>query len=425
MSFKKGDMKKILWLSNRCIDSGNLRGSGGWIVAMARALIESKYCQLYNITIGPVDRIEKQEGVNFVQWILPIKSFVKKDLGALPPDSMLQELRNIIEQDIRPDLIHVWGTERFWGKLKRIFSWNCPALLEIQGVKAAIAPYVYGGLSAEEQIRCIRLREIICPKLSLFSIARHYRESIHEEEEIIKSFKYVSYQSEWTRETISPFILGQRLFHSRRMIREDFLCCKPWKYKNGNHAIFSSCGLTNPNKGAHVLVRAFSIIRKRYPNAELHLTGAIRRGIRQNGYAHFLLTEIQKNNLADGVKFLGALSANELIQEMQECAVGVVPSFVESYSASLAEGLAVGLPMVASYAGAMPEVGGPFVSYFPIGDVGICAAKIMKIFELGEEIGENVLAARLDTLKKHSVSGVIRNQIDIYEDIFMRSKNGG
>lgn len=364
--------------------------------------------------------VVRQDACCVKQWLIPARYFLWKHLGALPPKKIINDICQIVNDEVKPDLIHVWGTERFWGLLTARKYLAAPALLEIQGVKHAIGPYIAGGLTAWEQFSCIGVKEILMPSLSLFSMAKSYIAGAKDEIEMLEHHDFIDYQSEWTHAWIVPYIQEKLTFRTKRMIRPDFLTCKRWQYKEGNHIVFSSCGLTSANKGAHILIRAFAIVHKVYPDAELHLTGVPRKGIHLDGFTRFLLREIKQLRLTDCVKFLGALSAAGMIDAMRESAVGVVPSFVESYSASLAEGMAVGVPMIASYAGAMPEVGGDGVLYAPIGDAGVLANRIWQVFEMKEQVKLFTDKARDKALAEHNPQRVLERQMEIYDSVFMK-----
>ena len=64
-------------------------------------------------------------------------------------------------ESFSPDLIHVWGTEKFWGLLTARDFIRGNVLLEMQGLKRAIAKYYEGGLTIREQLACIGVKEII------------------------------------------------------------------------------------------------------------------------------------------------------------------------------------------------------------------------------------------------------------------------
>ena len=104
-------------------------------------------------------------------------------------------------------------------------------------------------------------------------------------------------------------------------------------------------GRAEPRKGLDVLLHAFAIVRREMPEASLALAGArwdkvIDMAPRSNTGLHWPLA---------GVDALGWVDHEEKIAEMAAAEVLCVPSVEgESFGIVLAEGMAAGLPVVAS-----------------------------------------------------------------------------
>ncbi|HEY4027872.1 MAG TPA: glycosyltransferase family 4 protein [Candidatus Dormibacteraeota bacterium] len=105
-----------------------------------------------------------------------------------------------------------------------------------------------------------------------------------------------------------------------------------------------------PLKGLDPLLRAFAILRARRP-AELVVIGRPR----PDGPTPKLLDEL---GLHDSVRFVSGIPDEELIAIYAEAEVAVVPSLYEGFSLPAVEAMACGLPLVATTAGALPEVVG-------------------------------------------------------------------
>ena len=63
-------------------------------------------------------------------------------------------LRAKIEQEVKPDLVHIWGTESIWADVYRKGYIKAKAVLEIQGLISAYVKYYYGGLNFSELLKC-------------------------------------------------------------------------------------------------------------------------------------------------------------------------------------------------------------------------------------------------------------------------------
>ena len=405
--------KKVVWLSNFKFSDSASSGSGGWIESMGKCFVADGEYEICNITLGPSASVSRHDACGIRQWIVPVNPTIKKPMCALPPPTIVDGLKRVVDE-VSPDLIHVWGTERFWGLLTARKILDCPALLEMQGVTSAMTPYMTGCLTRQETRACFGLKEVLRPWLSLEWQQRRFAASKVVEEEIIAGHRFIDYQSEWVKAYIAPYVSGARTFKTRMMLRADYLESTPWRYRNANHVVFSSCGWA-ANKGLHVLARACLMLKKKYPDIQLRIAGAIGKGIRESGYERWIRKEMQgKIDLVA----LGSLTSPQMIKEMRSAAVFVNPSLVESYSLSLAEAMAVGCPCIASYAGAMPEVGGSGCLYFPIADSGVLAQRIEHVFESGFGIEAMTMVARTKSLADHNMYTAVKRQKEIYAEIF-------
>ena len=102
------------------------------------------------------------------------------------------------------------------------------------------------------------------------------------------------------------------------------------------------------NKGARYLLEAAAILRDR--GVDFHLTFVDRPG------AEMAPRMVQDLSLSDRVTFTGRLPVEELARTHNEASVFVSPSLYEGFGLPAAEAMACGTPVVATTAGAFPEV---------------------------------------------------------------------
>ena len=123
-----------------------------------------------------------------------------------------------------------------------------------------------------------------------------------------------------------------------------------------------------PLKGLDPLLRAFAILRTRLP-AELVVVGRPR----PDGPIPRLLDELQLNG---SVRFVSGVADTELVSLYAGAEAAVVPSLYEGFSLPAVEAMACGLPLVATTAGALPEVVGDAALLVPPGDHGALADQL-------------------------------------------------
>lgn len=413
---------KILWFSNCSIVDEECVGSGSWLYGM-RDIISS-HVELYNITEAKVKSVQFKGSVKVKEYLIP--SAMLSDEG-LPPFNIIKSIKSIVET-ISPDVIHIWGLEKYWAKLFAYEHIKGNVLLEIQGVLSACSNVFWGGMTPNEIKKTHRLKEWIKPSVRLEAQYYNYIKKGQSEIELLKSFKYISTQSEWTRLQIKSYLNKDVIiYNTLRPIREEFYLAQKWESQNHkNPVLFTSLGYNVPFKGMHILLKAFRIVIERYPEAKLVIAGFNVNApfYKINGYDRLLLDYIKNNNLTSHIELPGRLNASQVIEYLHSCDVYINPTFVESYSAATAEALFLGVPSVLSYAGALPyfKNNDEVAIFYPSLDFVDCASKISQLFEdkqLQSAITHNAI---LSLKKKSSIEAVSEAQLSIYKDFYVKNE---
>lgn len=415
--------KTILWFCNRPIEESEDRRDGTWFTTMARSLVESGDIRLAIVAQAKVKGITRHDFGDINQWVVPYE-FLNKH--GLPSDRTIDVIKKVADE-VNPDLIHVWGTENYWGLLTARRFLKTSSLLEIQGLKYECANVYYGGLSLIALARYMGLLEILRPGSSLILGKLRFKRWGKFEKEMILKHKYISTQSDWVRTHIRRLKPDGNLFETGIMLRNEFYNAQPWLIKKAMDSsvpsVFASTSGSVPYKGLHVLMKAIGILKKKYPKIVLNIAGNIqKKGIRKDCYTRFLQAESRRLRIIDNIHFLGPLDANGIIQQLYKSSVVAIPSFIETYSLALAEAMFLGVPAVASYAGAMPELArdGESVLFFPIGDAVSCAMQIDKLLSDQKLAGHLSQNARKIGLLRNDWHLVLEKQIEIYNDIISK-----
>jgi glycosyltransferase involved in cell wall biosynthesis len=244
-----------------------------------------------------------------------------------------------------------------------------------------------------------------------------------EEIECIKAFKHISVQSEWSKNQIWSVNPDAKYYVTRRMVRHQFHDAEPWQYPDNGSApkLFTSSSGSDSYKGLHILLRGLALVKKRYPNVQLHIAGAFtnHHPLLRDGYTRFLMRIIKELKLDDNVVFLGSITADDIVRELQSCNVCVIPTFVESYCAVLAEAMMVGTPCVVSYAGAMPEFAenGKDALFYNTLDYASCAQHIIKLIE-DKDIATCMSKSARERKREYcDNNAIVSIQESIYSDI--------
>lgn len=408
---------KVLWFTNVSLSFSESKGSGSWLFAMKDLIKDS--VELYCISEGNVESTTFHEGNGVQEYIIP----AHKGDAKLPPLSIIKSILSVIEK-IDPDIIHIWGVEKYWIRLFEEGYCERKYILEIQGLLSSCAAVFWAGFTKIDRKKSVAIKEIIMPRLSLERQYISYIQRGENEKNIISKAKILSVQSEWTKNQLR-FILNPstRVFETLRPIRNEFYLSKKWT--GGaceNVTVFTSFSYSVPFKGLHILFKAIKCLVCRYPNIVLRIAGKDLYNTPvylRNGYEVYLLKLIKELQLENHIVFLKSLNATSLIDELLSCDVFVNPSFVESYSAAAAEALYLGVPTVLSYAGALQNFSDKekvALYYSPL-DYTDCASKISLLIDDVSSAKKYSESAIRVLSQKCSDILVRQKQLSIYESV--------
>ncbi len=113
--------------------------------------------------------------------------------------------------------------------------------------------------------------------------------------------------------------------------------------------IFSASHCTRL-KNIELLIRAFSLIYRKHPNAELRLAGSDQ----DSAYGQECRSLANELSVAAKVKFLGLLPVAKLQEELSRASVFALCSLQENAPLSISEAQSAGVPVVASRIGGIP-----------------------------------------------------------------------
>jgi glycosyltransferase involved in cell wall biosynthesis len=130
-----------------------------------------------------------------------------------------------------------------------------------------------------------------------------------------------------------------------------------WEGARGGPVLF--VGRFDRTKGADVVVRAFRELASVDPGRELWIVGPERPlhdGGRVHDVASFLAAELPDAAVRARVRFLGPRTPAEIAGYRKQSACVVVASRFETFCLTATEAMMAGCPLVASNAGAIPEI---------------------------------------------------------------------
>ena len=412
---------KVLWFCSEDLSKSEIKATGTWLHTMSDAIVE-RGVELYCITQNAdVQKIEYKNCSKCKQWVLP----QYKLYNGLPLIKYINGICQIVDS-IQPDIIHIWGTEYYWGLLYARGYIRGRVLLEIQGLKETCVRVFYGGLGLKDILKTIGIREIVHPTWSLIYRQYEFWKWSQYEREIIAAHHHISTHSDWVRSWIAQFVNSEcAIHHTQRIVRKEFLKADAWLKPNNSKdapVIFALSSGADAYKGIHDAIRAIGLLKRHYPNIQLRIAGNFgieKTNIRKPGYTKYLLKLIKINNLDNNVLFLGSINASQIVEQLSQSNAMLQTSYVESYSLAVAEAMMYGIPLVVSYAGAMPELARDKSAalFFTPSDYFACAYSLRKIFE-SDSLAESLSSKSRSLAISRNVATKLGDlQLDIYKHV--------
>ncbi len=171
------------------------------------------------------------------------------------------------------------------------------------------------------------------------------------------------------------------------------------------------------NKGARYLVEALHILRR---EIDFHLTFVDR----PRESLELVPSLVKRWGLQSRVTFTGRVSTDELVRLYNRAEILVSPSVYEGFGLPAAEAMACGVPVVATTAGAFPEViaDGETGLLVPPGDAGALAVAIKRLMADPAERKRMGDAGRRRMQERFTWRETARKTVALYEEILSRRR---
>jgi phosphatidylinositol alpha-mannosyltransferase len=173
-------------------------------------------------------------------------------------------------------------------------------------------------------------------------------------------------------------------------------------------------GRAEPRKGLHILLHAFNLVRERIPRASLVVAGSGWSEVKDAASKAWSKTTWP----IPGVIALGRVPHQTKIDEMAAAEVLAVPSLEgESFGLVLTEGMAAGLPVVASDLAAYRSVlgNGQVGRLFPTADPYALADELVTVLQ-NHSLQRELIAKGIQAAEEFSWGRVVDQVILTYEE---------
>src|SRR5947209_2553886 len=193
---------RILWFTNDPMPALNQRvgrpmasGTGHWMPSLLQHLVDSPGVSVEIATVYPGLK-DDQFVENRVKYFVMGQPERPGIFFATRPRDLSRCAALVRERN--PDLVHIHGTERFYGLLPARNLVQNPCVISIQGLLSACRDVFFGALSARDIWKANRLVEIATRRGLLWFYREHVRASKYEQEILAGARSFMG-RTEWDR----------------------------------------------------------------------------------------------------------------------------------------------------------------------------------------------------------------------------------
>lgn len=350
---------------------------GGWVSTLIFSLKNVPEIEIAVAMKSSQKELTLKESEGILYYYLPTNIFNKLDVNTKDCISVIK--------DFKPDVIHAEGAEVYISN-RFFLNFEGVKVVSIKGVFNSIIKYEKADLS--NYIKYFRF-----PFLGFFLIYQtkiRFKGRLKKEIETYKLANYAFGRTEYDKAYIEYFNPKAEYHHIGESLRDIFYNAVLWnKKKMIPYSIFVSNGFI-ARKGAHTVIKAASILIKKFPNLQVRIVYGKESKIDKILYKGYLKYLINYYKLNEHVLLLQTLNEEDMKKEMLSANVYVLPSFVENSSNSLGESMSLGVPSIVSYCGGVSSMAQDEkeVLFYRSGDYVVLANQINKIFSQSINVDE-------------------------------------
>lgn len=419
---------KVLWITNTIFPAiAKSLGKktpvvGGWMYSLAEDLAQKGI----NLTVATVrpdipDHKNNIDGINF--FVLQSKKQI------LHYDSSLEPKWKEAVAEIKPDIVHIHGTEYAHG-LSLMKA--CPELkftISIQGLISVYSRYYQGGLYLNTILKNLTIRDMIRQN-SIWHAQRKFqkRGRLVEKKYLTLCTHFIG-RTQWDHDHVISVNPRARYHFCNESLRDSFYSAPKWQLKNINrHTLFLSQALY-PIKGLHKVLEALPLVKEVFPDVRVRVAGmditkttTLMDKLRLDNYGKYIKKQLKRLGLIQQVSFTGPLDAQGMVREYLACHAFVCPSSIENSPNSLGEAQLLGVPCIASYVGGVPDM----VDHCETGllyrfeETEMLAQHIIRLFQqeaFAQKLSENEIVV---AQRRHDRKRNCNTMMKIYEQISKR-----
>ncbi|MCJ8319608.1 MAG: glycosyltransferase family 4 protein [Colwellia sp.] len=342
---------KVLWITNTLFpdicDELNLPRSvaGGWMYGLGSELSSKDDVDLLVAT--PTTKVKSLQYIkkgNITYCLIP--GTISGRYNTKLEDYWLQ-----LNREVKPDLIHIHGTEYAHGLAFINKNPESNFVVSIQGLVKEYYHYYNAGLSITELIKNFTLKDIITLNpLVMGKWKFKVRGGL--ETQYFKKVSHVIGRTDW--DYVHSVSENPKLSYHfcNESLRESFYTSAKWKFNTIEKQTIFLSQAAYPIKGLHMVLKALAILKDKFPSIQLRVAGMnLIDSANISGYGKLIKKLIVKHGLIENITFVGFLDTDQMVNEYLNASVFVCPSSIENSPNSVGEAQILGVPVIAADVG--------------------------------------------------------------------------
>ena len=325
------------------------------------------------------------------------------------------EAKKIIDS-VKPDVIHVFGTEWPFGLISKYTS--IPVVVHIQGSYVEISKHLYpSGYSFFDELCEIKfnIRHIVKPIFQSFRNKSRCRM----EREIWRINKFYMGRTNWDFQLSKKMHLNRVYFHVDEALRPPFInSLVHWRFRESSKTILISTGCSSFWKGPNLLLETAKILKNLNFDFEWRVAGSMPNSLK-NIIERKNKTSFEENN----VQFIGWQTAEQIRRELVNSNLYIQNSYIENSPNSICEAQILGTPVISTDVGGVPSLIEHEKTGFlvPIDHPEQMAKKIISVAHDKYILCEISKKAQECAIQRHNREKILNQLLDCYNNILNRS----
>lgn len=421
---------RILWYSlSPC---GSVRRSGeqrviqGWMISLEDEIKQNKDIDLHVAYFSDTERESFEfEGVTYHPMYMPkaktkIGRVLKRYNSLASEDEKMLPVMLDVVKSVRPDLIHIHGTEERFGMILNYVT-NIPIVFSIQGLIAPYKEKYFSGLPDKDIIKY----ESWIGRIRRISYRDEYKGFVYRakrEVGYLNNAKYVMGRTFWDEDITGMLNMKRKFFVVDEILRP------PFYYKVWNKTAFSEDKIRIIStisggiyKGYETVLKTALLLKQ---NTNIDFEWKIAGYYKNSKWVRIAENYTGIKTADVNVKLLGALDAECLSDELVASDMYVHVSHIENSPNSVCEAMLLGMPVIASFTGGTASMleNGKEGILLQDGDPYVYAGAIVNYylhFDKARSYGEK---ARQRALVRHNPNRIVGQLLDAYKIILSDKK---